>query len=58
MNQWLIFFSGILRTTEVGENQQMNESTGIVLDTEPLEFENIRNENVEVCLKLDPPFFI
>jgi hypothetical protein len=54
-----LFFSGILRTTEVGENQQINESTGIVLDTEPHEFKMIQHdENVEVCLKLDPPFFI
>ena len=36
----------------------MNEPTGIVSDTEPHEFEMIQHdENVEVCLKLDPPFF-
>ena len=58
MNQWLTFFSGLLRTTEVGENQQMNESAGIILDTEPHEFKMIHDENVEVCLKLDPLFFI
>ena len=38
---------GLLRTTEVGENQQMNESAGIILDTEPHEFEMIHDENVE-----------
>lgn len=52
-----LLFSEILKITEVGENQQMNDSNGILIDNEPLGFEMIHAENVEVCLKLDPHFF-